>query len=208
MPDTCSSGVPSSRTVPAVGCTTPARISPRVLLPAPFAPTIAISSPGAQVSETPETESRPDPVCLNDTPLSAIRGLIRGAPSVLLRICGSGCPPGDAGRWDLRAAHSPKVIAASSCDLGRCDDPERWATDAQTGIRIPSDRTTSRLPMNTSSGVPVRATCPSWSRTMTRSSIGNTSSAVCSMTISDRATRVGCRGSPMSWASEDDPSNA
>ena len=51
---------PSTTIVPAVGCMTPATIRINVLLPAPFSPTIANTSPRASVSDTSSNARTPE----------------------------------------------------------------------------------------------------------------------------------------------------
>ena len=51
--------VPSTRTAPAVGAWKPSRISIVVVLPAPFGPSSAVTSPAAAVKLTSSTAVKP-----------------------------------------------------------------------------------------------------------------------------------------------------
>jgi hypothetical protein len=48
-----STSSPSIRIAPAVGCSSPARQRNRVVLPAPFGPTNAVTLPASMANDTP-----------------------------------------------------------------------------------------------------------------------------------------------------------
>src|SRR5574340_131564 len=84
-------GAPSRKTSPASGCTTPAMILESVLLPAPFSPTSACTSPGSTEKLTPSSACVPSKCLLmpsaRNTSVIAVskRELLVHLPGVLRR---------------------------------------------------------------------------------------------------------------------------